>query len=265
MEWKNVRKWLLLMLLAVDLFLAGNLVRQLYDNRQAERQAVLDAVTVAAGQGIHLTGEEVLSLPMEFDSYSAARSDSLEQAAANALLGKGSLQEGPGGGVNIYRGESGQLSFRRGGALELDLPWSGQILDGAACAELLAPAGLNMENALVENGDGGVTLTQRYQETVIVNSRLTCTVQEGTLQVRGRWLLAQELTAGSSSLSRAQLVLSLCELLESREAGSPDRLEAGYYLQSQDAQTLTLVPVWVVALGEEQLLLSCITGQELTF
>jgi hypothetical protein len=160
-------------------------------------------VTVAAGRGIYLTGEDIFRLPMEFDSYSATRSESLEQAAANALLGKGSLLEGPGGGVNIYRGERGQLSFRRGGALELDLPWSGQILDGAACAELLTPAGLDMENALVENGDNGVTLTQRYRETVIVNSRLTCTVQEGTLQVRGRWLLPQELTAGGSSLSRA--------------------------------------------------------------
>lgn len=265
MEWKNVRKWLLLMLLVVDLFLAGNLVRQVYDNRQAERQAVLDAVTVAVGRGIGLVGEDVLRLPVEPDTYSASRSDSLEQAAADALLGEGSLLEGPGGGVNIYRGEDGQLSFRRGGALELDLPWTGGTFDGVACAGLLAPAGLDVENALLESSGETVTLTQRYEGTVVVNSRLTCTVRENTLQVRGRWLLAQELTAGGGSLSRAQLVLSLCSLLESHQAGTPDCLEAGYYLQSEDAQSLTLVPVWIVTLGEEQLLLSCITGQELTF
>lgn len=265
MEWKNLRKWLLLMLLAVDLFLAGNLVRQVYDNRQVERQAVLDAVTVAARRGIDLEGEAVLRLPVEADTFSASRSDSLEQAAAQALLGGDSLPEGPGGGVSIYRGENGQMSFRRGGAMELDLPWTGGAFDGVTCAGVLAPAGLDVENALLESAGDTVILTQRYEDTVIVNSRLTCTVQEGVLQVRGRWLLAQELTAGGGSLSRAQLVLSLCTLLESREAGSPDRLEAGYYLQSEDAQSLTLVPVWVVTLGEEQLLMSCVTGQELTF
>ena len=65
MEWKNLRRWLLLMLLAVDLFLAGNLVRQVYNNRQTERQAVLDSVTVAARRGIQLEGEEVLRLPTD--------------------------------------------------------------------------------------------------------------------------------------------------------------------------------------------------------
>ena len=265
MEWKNVRKWLLLMLVAVDLFLAGNLVRQVHDNRQAERQAVLDAVTVAAHRGIALEGEAVLRLPVEPEVYSASRSDSLEQAVADALLGKGSLPEGPGGGVSIYRGQAGQLSFRRGGALELDMPWKGGAFDGAACADVLAPAGLDVENALLESREDAVVLTQRYEDTVIVNSRLVCTLQEGNLQVRGRWLLARELTAGGGSLSRAQLVLSLCTLLEARGGGSPHRLEAGYYLQSEDAQSLTLVPVWVVGLGEEQLLMSCITGRELTF
>ena len=265
MEWKNLRKWLLLMLLAVDVFLAGNLVRQVYDNRQAERQAVLDAVTVAARRGIDLEGELVLRLPVEPDLYSASRSDHLEQAAADALLGEGSLPEGPGGGVNIYRGQTGQLSFRRGGALELDLPWTGGAFDGVTCAGLLAPAGLDVKNALLESAGDRVILTQRYEDTAIVNSRLTCTLQEGNLQVRGRWLLAEELTAAGKGLSRAQLVLALCTLLEEQEAGAPHGLEMGYYLQSEDAQSLTLVPVWVIDLGEEQLLMSCITGRELTF
>ena len=85
MEWKNVRKWLLLMLVAVDLFLAGNLVRQVHDNRQAERQAVWDAVAVAANRGVALEGEAVLRLPVEPEVYSASRSESQEQAVADAL------------------------------------------------------------------------------------------------------------------------------------------------------------------------------------
>lgn len=265
MEWKNLRRWLLLMLLAVDLFLAGNLVRQVYNNRQTERQAVLDAVTVAARRGIRLEGEDVLRLPTEYLTYVGSRNDSLEQTAADALLGQGSLPEGPGGGVTIYRSQTGQISFRRGGALEVDLPWTGGTLDGAACAQLLDPAGLDTEKALTELSDGAVVLTQVYEDALIVNSRLTCSVQAGMLQIRGRWLLTQEMNAAGGSLSRAQLVLSLCDLLESREAGAPRSLEAGYYLQSEDAQSLTLVPVWVIDVGETRLLMSCVTGQELFF
>ena len=265
MEWKNLRRWLLLMLLAVDLFLAGNLVRQVYNNRQTERQAVLDAVTVAARRGIQLEGEDVLRLPTDYLTYAGSRSDSVEQGVADALLGQGSLPEGPGGGVTIYRGQAGQLSVRRGGALEVDLPWTGDALDGAACAQLLTPAGLDAEKALIELTDGSVVLTQEYEGALIVNSRLTCSVQEGVLQIRGRWLLNREMNASGGSLSRAQLVLSLCDLLENREAGRPRSLEAGYYLQSEDAQSLTLVPVWVIDLGETRLLMSCVTGQELFF
>ena len=86
MEWRKIRNWLLLMLLAADLVLAGNLAWQLLRGRQAERQAVLDAVAVAAARGVELDGEEVLRLPAEMTGYSARRSDALEQAAARFCI-----------------------------------------------------------------------------------------------------------------------------------------------------------------------------------
>lgn len=44
MEWKTVRNWLLLLVLAADLILAGNMGWQLLRLRREERTAVLDAV-----------------------------------------------------------------------------------------------------------------------------------------------------------------------------------------------------------------------------
>ena len=76
MEWRKIRNWLLLMLLAADLVLAGNLAWQLLRGRQAERQAVLDAVAVAAARGVELDGEEVLRLPAEMTGYSRQQMDS---------------------------------------------------------------------------------------------------------------------------------------------------------------------------------------------
>ncbi len=263
MEWKNVRKWLLLMLLVVDVFLAGNLIRQVEDNRRAERQALLDAVTVAQRRGVTLDSNALLDLPIAPESWRTVRSEGLEQGAADALLGQGSLPEGPGGGVSIYRGEAGQLSFRRGGALELDLLWSGEPLTPEVCHALLTPAGLAGEDAVTARLEDGVELRQEYQDTPIVNSRLTCRVQEGKLQVRGRWLLGTEMTAGQGGLSRAQLVLSLCALLEGQETSGPVTVTAGYWLQSEDARRLTLVPVWAADTGETTRIVSCLTGEEL--
>ena len=60
-------------------------------------------------------------------------------------------------------------------------------------------------------------------------------------------------------------MLALCDLLESQEAPRPERLQAGYYLQSEDAQTVTLVPVWTAETGEGQIIMSCLTGKQLNF
>lgn len=263
MEWKNIRKWMLLMLLTVDLFLAGNLLWQVYEQRQGERTALLDAAQVAQRRGIVLETEALLQLPVSPESFSAQRSTALEQQAAAALLGEELRPEEPGGGISIYRGERGRLSFRRGGALELELAWQGPVPEDWAA--LLAPAGFSMEDVQLTAGGETVILNQRQQGAVIVNSRLVCTTADGTVQVRGRWLLSRELTASRESLSRAQLVLDLCDLLEERGLSAPDGLEFGYSLQSGDTQSLLLEPVWIVTCGAEQLLLSCLTGAELVY
>ncbi len=263
MEWKNIRKWLLLMLLVVDVFLAGNLIHQVERNRSAERQALLDAVTVCARRGVTLDSDALLDLPVELNAWNAVRSDALEQAAADALLGQGTKPEGLGGGVSIFRGAQGQLSFRRGGNLELDLAWAGETPDREACAVLLSPAGIKVDEAMAYPIQGGMELVQRHQGAPIVNSRLTCVVQEDTLHIRGRWLLDSEAAQATVSLSRAQLTLSLGSLLEGRQGAVS--VTAAYYLQGEDARALTLVPVWVVRVGETELLLNCLTGEELHF
>ncbi len=266
MEWKNVRKWLLIMLVVVDVFLAGNLVRQMDANRRAERQALLDAVTVAQRRGITLDAAALLQLPEETESYTAARSEELEQAAADVLLGEGAVPEGPGGGVRIFQKDSGRLSFRRGGALELDLNWAGETPDTQQTYDLLAPAGLAGEDTVIRPAEGGMALTSHFQGLPIVNGELTLQVQEGVLQLRGRCLLGSEPTpTGDACLSRAQMALSLCALLEGEEASGTVTVTAAYYLQGADATALTLVPVWVADGPRGQLILSCITGETMIF
>ena len=113
MEWKNVRRWLILLLLAADLILAGNLALQALRADQILRRAVMDAVALAEARGLSLEADVVLALPRQMPAYAARRQDALEQQMASTLLGGGVEQSAPGGGVAIYQSETGTVSFRR--------------------------------------------------------------------------------------------------------------------------------------------------------
>ena len=265
MEWKKVRNWLILLVLAVDLFLAGNLAMQVLQAQQTARQAAADAVAVAQRRGVNVRLEDVLQMPLEMSRYQAQRSDGMEQAAANVLLGGTTVQELPGGGVSIYRADEGEMSFRRGGALEMTGPWTGMTFDRKECALVLESAGFSMEDAVIRDQNGAVELMQGYEKLPVFNCRVICLQQDGGLQVRGRWMLASEPVSAAGGMSRAQMVLAMCDLMESRQVERLYSVQAGYYLQSEDAQSLTLEPVWSVETDQGQLILSCVTGEQVNF
>lgn len=265
MEWKKIRNWLLVLLLCVDLFLAGNLVLQSLRVEHNLRQAAQDAVTIAHNRGVDIALETILQLPEELVFYQTQRSDGLEQKVAQFLLGSEPQQEQPGGGVAIYRSETGEAAFRRGGAVELTGPWNRTEFNAHECALRLEDAGFPMEGAVLQEQNGAVELVQSFEGLPVFNNRLICLLQDQQLQVRGRWMLAQEPEAGQRSLSRAQLVLALCDLVESRQVTQLLSIRAGYYLQSEDAQSLMLEPVWAVETDRGQLILSCISGKQVNF
>lgn len=264
MEWEKVRKWMLILVLAVDLFLAGNLIRQTVNRHQIRNQAAQDAVAIAQNRGIEISLEEVLRMPEELTAYRGRRGSQAEAQAAAGLLGAGMEMESPGGGVTIYRGGGGELSFRRGGMTELQLDWpEDRPLED--CSQLLEQAGFPLEGSQVNEQPGMVELTQSQQGYLVFNSRLVCTLSGGRLQVRGRWLLQEEMTVSGQGMDRAQMVLALCAVLE-EQGGTPlYGLRAGYCLQSQDAQSLILEPVWEAETGEGRLIISCLTGKQLNF
>ena len=265
MEWKKVRNWLMIMVLAVDLFLAGNLMLQALQAQQTLRQAAQNAVTIAHSRGVEISLEAVLALPTEMTVYQTQRSDGLEQAAAEALLGSDVAKESSGGGVSYYRTEEGEMAFRRGGAIEMVGPWTWAEFNARECSQALENAGFDLEGAQIEMQNGAVSLTQGCEGLPVFNSRVICLHEGQQLQVRGRWMLAEALTENGLGMSRAQMVLALCDLLEAQQVALTGTVQAGYYLQSEDAQSLTLEPVWAVETDQGQLILSCVTGEQLNF
>lgn len=264
MEWKKVRNWLILLLLTADLILAGNIGWQVLQMRRSEWTAVEDAMAVAARAGVTFPAEALRALPERPKAYQLRRDNSREAQTAQALLGAERASE-PGGGVSIYQSDRGQLSFRRGGAVELSVVWQQDSIDGSQCLELLEEAGFPMEQARLFEAAGQQSLLQQYGGRTVFNCRLQWSLQGGYLQVRGRWLMNGDAGAETETqpMSRAQLTLSLCALLQERGLRGIRSLEMGYYLQSEDPQTAVLVPVWAAETAKGRLLLSCLDGTEL--
>lgn len=265
MEWKNVRRWLILLLLAVDLILAGNLALQALRAERTQHRAVTDAVALAKVRGLSLEESMVLELPRQMPGYAARREESLERQAASTLLGGGVGQSAPGGGIAIYQSEAGSVSFRRGGALEADIPWTWQEFDALSCAEALEAAGLHTKDALREEADEGILLTQKYNDYILFNCQLQCAQETGRLTLDGRWLLATELREERQSLSRAQMVLELCALAEELVFSQVTEIRAGYVLQSDMPQSLNLIPAWSVETDTGTVVISCLSGEQLLF
>ena len=260
MEWKRVKNWLIVLLAAADLILAFSVGRQLLQRRNIVRAATENAVAVAQKRGIRLESEAVFAMPEKTESYRTERSDTMESGAALKLLGENELIQ-PGGGVTIYTGEAGEVSFRRGGALEIRLRDRAE----AEPVALLESAGLPVEGVSLMVDGGESVLYQRQDGLPVFNCQLTCRGENGGFAARGRWLLAEELTPEESSIHRAQLVLALCDLLEERGLDRVNGLEAGYYLQSEDARAMLLIPVWAVETSQGRLYLNCLTGEQLIF
>jgi len=265
MEWKNVRRWLILLLLAADLILAGNLALQALRAERTLRRAVTDAVALAEVRGLSLEESMVLELPRQMPGYAAGREDALEQQAASTLLGGGVERSAPGGGVAIYQSGTGSVSFRRGGALEADVPWTWQEFDALSCAEALETAGLRTKDALREETGEGILLTQQYDDYTLFNCQLRCVQEDGRLILSGRWLLAAELQEERQSLSRAQMVLELCALSEELLFSQVTEIRAGYVLQSDTPQSLNLIPAWSVETDTGTVIISCLSGKQILF
>ena len=263
MEWKKIRKWLILLLLAADLILAGNIVRQLWQQRTIAHAAAENAGAVAAARGIDLRLEDVLSMPQKSGSFRIERDPAAERAAAEKLLGQTESTE-PGGGVVIYGNDTGELSFRRGGAIEIRLRGTAYF-DGESVRSCLAEGGIPMKDVAVEVTGSGITLTQTYQKRPVFNCRLACAAETGDLAVHGRWLMGEVREESAVEKPRAQLVLALCDLLESRGLKRVQRLRAGYVLQSEDAQSMVLVPVWEAQTEGGFVYLNGLTGKQMVF
>lgn len=260
MEWKRVKTILIAVLLMTCLLLTVNIVHQVRERRLHERAAVRDACAVALRMGIKIDSKLVLAMPERDAMLVASRSEETQQRLSDALLGKGCVPEEPGGGVSIYENDTGRISVRRGGALEIHLKSSNAVMEEQDWIGLLQKAGLDLSKAETQTKEQATVFSQKTKDGIkIVNCRLTCSISEGELLITGRWLLESMPSQGETSRSRAELTLALAKLMEQSDATEVDALDRGYSLQSDSVHQLRLVPVWVTETNAGTIILNTMT------
>ena len=253
MEWSKAKSLLILLMVAVNLYLGINIYTQLQAQSSQERQMVEDACAILEQRGFIFEREAFLELPAELESWTWARDLSAEREAAQRLLGRCS-EECPGGGIYTYSGGGGKVTFRSGGYAEVQ-PAGKENLD---LSVLLKPQGEENRLTMAEN-DGQYALhLDGYAVEGAVMSR-----GEGETW-SGSWIFAVQPQSGGKSLSRAQLILTAANLLESRGVYTLEQMSCVYTLTALQNGDVHLIPVLVLEADGEMLCISMITGAELT-
>lgn len=261
MEWGKVKTVLIVVLLAVNVILGGNLFLQVRQRQQAEEGALLAALAMAESRGVTILSSEALQLPVSLPEYSSVRMPSLEQDFSAALLGAVQAQEA-GGGVTFYTSVSGSVSFRRGGALEIVLPgdWresTDQLLS------LLEEAGLDLSHAIRGTRDGVLTLRQTVEDYISDNV-LQCSLTAEQAVITGRWLLGQSSWQESDDgCSRAEAVLAIAEMGQQAGGCVVKTITPCYVAQNISSGETRLVPVWQVETDQDTFLLDIVSKKRL--
>ena len=126
MQWDKVKNVLIVILVAVNVFLLGNLGRQFWQTRQQEAELVSSLRTLAQDYGLAL--DEDFSLPNDvvLPELSIDRSRPNEEAVAIAMLGGEPERTEQEDGTVIFEGERGTVEWGADGSV------SGSITTGEA-------------------------------------------------------------------------------------------------------------------------------------
>lgn len=131
MQWDKVKNVLIVILLAVNLFLMGNLGVKLWQNRQREDGLEASLRTLAAGYG--LTLDDAFDLPEDkvLPELSIDRSRTSEEALAAAMLGEGMERTEREDGAVVFESEAGTVEWSADGRVKASLTAGGDKIGRA--------------------------------------------------------------------------------------------------------------------------------------
>lgn len=269
MEWHRAKNVIIVILLIINGLLLVLVGGRRSEARRYEQSALEGAIQVLAESGISMA-EDVVKGRTGLSAGKLERSIELERAAASALLGENVEGANRGGGLYIYTGEGGQISFRSGGELSTVLKdhprWMAEDPTSHAYSLL---AELGVEGYVVfehiSEGSGTVICQQTMGGSPLFSCRLTFLYESGSLTgISGTVFTAEKPTEESGScitLSTA-LMHVLDEVLTSGTVCSEVlTVEPGWLPEQSFNDRVNLVPMWFVSTNTADYYVNGITGK----
>lgn len=268
MEWRKVKTILILMLLLVNGFLLVLVGARRGEMRRYEQTALDQAIQVLEANGIRVAPEGLTSgdgLPVR----RLERNIQAEEALARALLDEKVSGSNLGGGLYVYSGNRGQVSFRAGGELVSAMPknnyWYGA--EPRAFAEQLLIF-MDVDGEVTDmdlaDGSGTVTVCQWWEGVPLFSCELVFTFEDHYLvSLSGSLLLTEE--AEEEEIQCLTLPTALLRFLDEIRASGDvcsqvESMKPGYRMTQSYSGTVTLTPVWHISTNTADYYMDAGTG-----
>ena len=269
MEWRRLKNIIILILVMLNGFLLVLVGLRRGEAAQYDRSALEYTVEVLAGRGI-VVDPAGLSPAGDLPSLSLERDLETERKLVRALLDEAVEADNRGGGLYLFQGALGEVSFRAGGGLSVilaDSPaWDAAGPEDHAAA-LLNKMGISARQLSTEIQDGrtSVRFRQLWNKVPVFSCEVEFVYENGRL----RTVQGTLLTAGQG-VEEAGEVLSvptaLMRFLDGVTAtgdvcSSIRSMEAGYRVASQPLSGgVRLTAVWLVSSDTADYYLDGATG-----
>lgn len=265
MEWRKLKNIILIVLLALNLALAGLIGGPRLSAYARQGQAQREAMLFLEQKGIGVA-EELIPTGEGHQPLTAQRDRQAEGELARLVLGEDAAPEQQGGEVYRYVSDRGVIQFHSDGSFWAEFvpehfPANG---DGRAAA-LAVLERLNFSGEIIHEEENSITLRQCLEQGCLFGQQATVTwTAEGISGIsNGRRLYGTPVAdTGRESVDRATALIAFYNGLNKMGdvCSRIDRIEPGYLSATSLDRVMTLTPVWRVTTDTGVYQLDLVTG-----
>lgn len=265
MQWDKVKNILIVILLAVNLFMLGNLALKSYNDHHRAVELRRDVQTLLEARGIALDDGFTLPDDLVLPQLSVDRSRTEEEQVAFAMLGTDAARSEDDEGNVRYESTRGMVTWSGDGTVQGSIRQDEGV--PADDREALRRARQLFERWGLKPGDGTIEVVEHSIATLsgpvagmaVHNRHLTLFFgEDGTVQLTGYWSFGVPYTLASEtgvSCSAADALLAF--VAEHPEVKNVYGMDLGYRLLTDSSRRLQLVPTWKIKTDSIDFLVDC--------
>lgn len=269
MQWDKVKNVLIVILLAVNLFLLGNLGFQYHQrvSRAAELNSHVRTLLAESGvtldESFRLPDDKVLP-PLTLD-----RSRADEERVARAMLGADMQRTEREDGTVLFESDLGEVAWNGDGTVQGHARDTRGAPEGVRQAEQRLRASIR-DWGLLDKGDsisfaeGVATLTGPVAGLPVHNRSLQLTYEGETVSLTGFWSFGTPYTTARETVVNCAAADALLAFAASTpDIGQIQEMTVGYRLQQDSGRRLQLTPTWKIRTSEHEYLVDCAKKTEI--